>query len=176
MRVNDEPMADRSKAGKRQALSRQVAAHLLSEGLADSGIRALARAAGTSDRMLIYYFGSKEDLVRESAGLIVAGLAEQLDLLLGSGRRPRARLLDELTRACTDPAFFPMIQLWFEVVGLAARGVSPYRQLSHDIAGVFIDWIERHLLVKQQAAASDLFAHLEGRMLLHVIHWPGGSV
>jgi AcrR family transcriptional regulator len=154
---------------RKDALAQAVAAFLLAHGVSGSGLRALAKAAGTSDRMLIYYFGGKEDLIRESTSLIVAGLAGQLDRLLGSGRRPRARLLDDLTDACSDPAFFPMIRLWFEIVGLAARGVAPYTQLSHDMARVFIAWIEGHLVTKQQADASDLFAHLEGRMLLHVI-------
>lgn len=154
---------------KKEVFAQKVAAFLLTHGLSDSGIRALAKAAGTSDRMLIYYFGTKEDLIRESTSLIVAGLAEQLDLVLGQNRRSPARLLEDLTNACSDPAFFPTIQLWFEVVGLAARDVAPYKKLSHDIAEVFIDWIERHLLARPRVDASDLFAHLEGRMLLHVI-------
>jgi AcrR family transcriptional regulator len=154
---------------RKAALTQKVAAHLLSHGISDSGIRALAKAAGTSDRMLVYYFGSKEVLLREATSLIVSGLSGQLDELLGSARRSRSRLLAALTETCRDPAFLPMIRLWFEVVGLAARGARPYHALSHDIAGVFIDWIENHLASRQRGEARELFAHLEGRMLLHVI-------
>ncbi len=154
---------------KRIQFAEKVATHLVTHGLSDAGIRALAKAAGTSDRMLIYYFGSKEQLIRESMGLVVGGLSAQLDALLGNKRRSRARLLDELTEACSDPAMLPSIQVWFEVVGLAARDIGPYKDISHGIAGVFIDWIERHLVKSQQQEAADLFAHLEGRNLLHII-------
>lgn len=156
---------------KKTRLAEQVAAYLLTHGLSDGGIRALAKAAGTSDRMLIYYFGSKDQLVREAMNLVVANLASQLDMLVGTRRRSRKRLLEELTVACSDPAFFPMIQVWFEVVGMAARDIGPYKEISHSIAGVFVDWIEKHLTADQRKDAADVFAHLEGRMLLHVVGW-----
>ncbi len=156
---------------KKSQFAERVVGHLLSEGLSDSGIRALAKSASTSDRMLIYYFGSKEQLIKDAMALVVHGLADQLDTLVGSERKSRKRLLEELTAACSAPAFFPMIQLWFEAVGLAARNVSPYQEISKDIARVFIDWLEQHLKDGGRDQAVDLFAHLEGRMLLHVIGW-----
>ena len=159
---------------KRAALAQSVAGYLLEHGLAGGGIRSLAKAAGTSDRMLIYYFGSKETLIRDAMALIVQGLSDQLDTLLGDARRARGRLLAELTTACSTPAFLPMIQLWFEIVGLAGRNITPYREISHELAEVFIDWAQRHLASRQRADAVDLFAHLEGRMLLHVVGYPGG--
>ena len=154
---------------KRTRFRDSVAAHLLTNGLGDSGIRSLARAAGTSDRMLIYYFVTKEDLLRQALGLIVANLSAQLDELIGSHRKSRTRLLEELSTACADPAFFPVMQLWFEIVGLAARDVAPYKEVSQEIAREFIAWIEQHLSSKQPGDAADLFAHLEGRVLLRVI-------
>ena len=157
---------------KRADLAQSVAGYLLEHGLAEAGIRALAKSAGTSDRMLIYYFGSKETLIREAMALIVQSLSDQLDSLLGDARRARGRLLAELTAACTEPAFLPMIRLWFEVVGLAARDIAPFREISHELAEVFIDWAQRHLTSRQRADAVDLFAHLEGRMLLHVVGYP----
>ena len=156
---------------KKSQFAERVVGHLLTEGLSDSGIRALAKSAGTSDRMLIYYFGSKDQLIREAMDLVVQGLADQLHTLIGPEKKSRKRLLEELTTACSAPAFFPMIQLWFEAVGLAARNVSPYQDVSKDIALVFIDWLEEHLKDGNRDMAVDLFAHLEGRMLLHVIGW-----
>lgn len=41
-----------------------------------------------SDRMLIYYFETKDALIGEVLQAIVAGLAAQLDLLLGEHKRP----------------------------------------------------------------------------------------
>ena len=47
----------------RETLLPLLAAYVLENGLADVSLRPLAKAAGTSDRMLLYHFGSKEELV-----------------------------------------------------------------------------------------------------------------
>ena len=43
-----------------------LTAHVLAHGLGGASLRPLAKAAGTSDRMLIYHFGTKEALIRAS--------------------------------------------------------------------------------------------------------------
>ncbi len=47
---------------KNQLLS-ALGAYVLENGLAGASLRPLARAAGTSDRMLIYHLGTKERMV-----------------------------------------------------------------------------------------------------------------
>jgi AcrR family transcriptional regulator len=42
-----------------------VVEHLGKEGIGDTSLRTLARAAGTSHRMLIYHFGTREGLLAE---------------------------------------------------------------------------------------------------------------
>lgn len=49
----------------RDALLRSAVDHVVQHGLADLSLRALADEIGTSHRMLIYHFGSKEGLVTE---------------------------------------------------------------------------------------------------------------
>ncbi|MDA0267156.1 MAG: TetR/AcrR family transcriptional regulator [Cyanobacteria bacterium] len=160
---------------KKQQITQQVIAHLLNQGLSDNGIRALAQAAGTSDRMLIYYFGTKDALINESLQFISAGMAEQLDALLGSHRRTAAQLLAEVTTATSSAMFLPMVQLWFEIVGLAARGQEPYATNAVIIANNWIDWIEAKLEQPEPDQAAELFAQVEGRLLLRVIGYPVNS-
>jgi AcrR family transcriptional regulator len=162
--LHTEPMTDR-----KNTIRAAVAAHLLETGLTGLGIRALAKAADTSDRMLIYYFGSKDELLRESLMLVVEGLSEQLDQELGSERQRSAELLEKLTVLCQRPDWRPMTSLWFEIVGLAARGSAPFQPVACEIADAFIDWIALHLVDVERHQAADVFAHLEGRMLLAVI-------
>ena len=58
-----------------------------SEGLIGLSLRPLAKAVGTSDRMLIYHFGSRAGLV---AAIIDEATARSVDYLRGSaGRRGR---------------------------------------------------------------------------------------
>lgn len=161
---------------KKQQITQKVIAHLLDQGISDTGIRALAKAVGTSDRMLIYYFGTKDALINESLQLISAGMAEQLDALLGTHRRAGAQLLAEVTTATSSPLFRPMVQLWFEIVGLAARGKEPYATNAVIIAKGWIHWIETRLDQPQPNQAAELFAKVEGRLLLQVIGYPSQSI
>jgi AcrR family transcriptional regulator len=50
---------------KRDALLAEAAAVLARRGVVDTSLRALAAEMGTSARMLIFYFGSKENLILE---------------------------------------------------------------------------------------------------------------
>lgn len=154
---------------KKERLAGAVAQHLLSHGVTGHGIRALAKAAGTSDRMLIYYFGTKDELLRQSMDLIVQGLSAQLDDELGEQTLPADQLLETLTNKCRQQEWQPVIALWFELVGLAVRGIPPFQPIAHSIAKVFIEWIEARLPAPGQGQAKDLFAHLEGRLMLDLI-------
>ncbi|HBX38810.1 MAG TPA: hypothetical protein DEG76_16655 [Pseudohongiella sp.] len=154
---------------KKQAIRASIAAHLLATGISGHGIRALAKAADTSDRMLIYYFSSKDELLRESLMMIVDGLSIQLDQEVGDTRQSCTDLLETLTLLCQRPDWRPMTSLWFEIVGLAARGQEPFQSVACEIADAFIEWIAQHLPESEKSRAADLFAHLEGRMLLMLI-------
>lgn len=92
-------------------------------GIAGLSLRPLAAALGTSSRMLVHYFGTKEELVaraltaarpdipelldaRREAGETPAGIAASLwrDLTTGGERKPRTRLLLEaMALALTQP-------------------------------------------------------------------------
>jgi len=48
---------------RREDIVSAVAMHLVQKGFGASGIRALAESAGISDRMLIYYFETKDNLI-----------------------------------------------------------------------------------------------------------------
>ena len=48
---------------RKDELIESLIAYLLENGLADLSLRPLAAGTGTSARLLIYHFGSKEDLL-----------------------------------------------------------------------------------------------------------------
>lgn len=94
-----------------------VAAH----GLADVSLRELATALGTSHRMLLYHFGSREGLVaaivqrfEADQRLLLASLAGEAVSGTDLVRRQWARL--------SDPAMWPFIRLFFEATALALHG------------------------------------------------------
>jgi len=101
-------------------------------GLADLSLRALAAALGTSHRMLIFHFGSKEGLLVE---LVCAVEAQQRALLEQLWADPEQGLLDQL-RACwqhlTSPALWPYERLFFEVYAQGLQGKQPATRLLED--------------------------------------------
>lgn len=95
-------------------------------GLAGLSLRPLAKAVGTSPRVLLYYFGSKEALVVE---IIRRGRGRQREtmanLKFASTLSPR-----EITRMLwqhwSEPQWEPLMRLFFEVYGLALQDRSRF--------------------------------------------------
>ena len=48
---------------RRQEIIGIVAMHLVRDGFQNSGLRAIAKSVGMSDRMIMYYFETKEELI-----------------------------------------------------------------------------------------------------------------
>jgi AcrR family transcriptional regulator len=154
---------------KKQQIVLQVAHYLMQEGFLNTGLRTLARVAQTSDRMLIYYFESKEALIGEALQSLAEGLVSQLDCIVGTHERSGAALLQELLSASHEEGFKPILQLWFEIVGLAMRGQEPYAEITRGIANHWLDWTRSRLYEVDKANALSLFGQLEGLLMLHLI-------
>ena len=75
----------------REALLAKAIGHFAEHGVGDTSLRALAGAIGTSHRMLIYHFGSRDGL-----------LAAVVDTVEQGARDMLARIVDE-ARADPDP-------------------------------------------------------------------------
>ncbi|HCO46473.1 MAG TPA: TetR/AcrR family transcriptional regulator, partial [Erythrobacter sp.] len=98
----------------RETLLPLLAAHVMAHGLADASLRPLARAAGTSDRMLIYHFGNKDALVAALLDYLVARFADALDSAFPQARSASRRACAETVYAVTgQPAFAPFLRVWW---------------------------------------------------------------
>ena len=154
---------------KKEQIIQKVTQYMVLEGLEDVGLRKLAAVGGTSDRMLIYYFGTKDGLIGEAMATVAAGLSMQLDAVLGEEKRDAQTLLNELYALNRVPEFNLTIRLWFEVIGLAVRGREPYASSAKAIADNWLSWMESHLVEQDVPMAKLLFAELEGRLMLSLI-------
>jgi AcrR family transcriptional regulator len=107
----------------KSALLNAMAAHVLEHGLNTASLRPLAKSAGTSDRMLIYHFGSKDALVADLLDHLAAQMAQGLDAAL-----PDARFESVGTGVATvvalmrQPAFAPYSRIWLDIVSAASHG------------------------------------------------------
>jgi NAD(P)H-dependent FMN reductase len=105
----------------RQRLLQATIDYVREHGVAELSLRKLAAAIGTSHRMLIYHFGSKQGLL---IAVIRAVEEEQRDALAGFDADP-ALSAPEVTRRMwrqlSDPSLWPNERLFFETYGQALQ-------------------------------------------------------
>ena len=161
------------KDARRHALLQKLKAHLLNTGLAETSLRQLAAAADTSDRMLLYYFSDKSQLLEAVlsgiAGDLMVALAEELP----EGQSlPPAKLLQQTSKLTRGNEMGPQMRLFVECVGAAAHGQAPFATLVPQIMRGFLAWIESHLDVddprERQAMAAMILALIDGAALLEM--------
>lgn len=166
--MSDSPAQPKADA-RRAELAERIADHLLSEGLSAASLRQLAQAAGLSDRMLIYYFGTRDEAI--AAGLEIAAGRLAADLAAAMSPQPLRpeALIDHLAAFVLSDAQAPVMTLWLEIVAQAARREAPYAAMAPVIARSFLEWASAQLDVppaRRQVEALGVLAKLDGLVLL----------
>jgi AcrR family transcriptional regulator len=111
-----------SQGTSRERLLAAAVDYAAEHGISDLSLRRLAAALGTSHRMLIYHFGSKQGLL---VAVIRAVEQRQRDALAELGHDPALSPPETMRRMwqrLADPALWPHERLFFEVYGQALRG------------------------------------------------------
>ncbi len=160
-------------ADRRSALVEQVADHMLAHGLRASTLRALATAIDTSDRMLLYYFSDKADLIGAALGCIAERLVAHMDQ---QGARP-PRDVDNVRRDISalilSDALWPYMRVWLELATLASHGDEMYRRIGEAIGRGFLAWGAAQIEAPDEATrsrqAAQLLATMEGLVLLKAL-------
>ena len=157
---------------KRVEIAEVLADHLLKVGFSESAIGTLGAAAGTSDRMLIYYFGTKEKLIEAVLEQTANRFGAILDELAKPGVASDTVLLEDLTEKMLSKKMRPMLSLWFEIIGLAIRGKQPYKSIAKRMMLGWENWIREKLKKAHKNRAKEVFAQLEGRIMIHLLTKP----
>ncbi len=130
----------------RETLLPRLAAYVLEHGLGSASLRPLARAAGTSDRMLIYHFGNKERLIVDLLSHIAAIYSATLAQAMGPERaRTRQECAARILAKARDPAMAGFQALWWEIVAGAARGVPGFGEAGEAIMTSLLEWLETQM-------------------------------
>jgi AcrR family transcriptional regulator len=123
----------------RQKLLDGAIDYVAHNGITDLSLRQLASALGTSHRMLIHHFGSKEGLwvaivrqVEDRQRAILADLVPAADVPVDEAMRAWWRHI-------SDPSLWPNERLFYELYGQAIQG-RPHTVEMLD--GIIDDWIE----------------------------------
>jgi AcrR family transcriptional regulator len=126
-------------------------------GVGDRSLRDVAAAVGTSHRMLLHHFGSREDLLlaiveqveRRQMGLLPdlpTNPAESFAAMWADVRRPELRQLE---------------RLFFECYARAAQGEKPFARM---VPGAVNDWLD-----EVETLADGPFDHAMVRLGLAVV-------
>jgi AcrR family transcriptional regulator len=164
-------VADKTEQ-RRYGIAQAAAAHLIDHGLHRSALRDIANTIGVSERMLVYYFGTKEALIRESMMIIgeqlIAGLGESL----GDRKISPKVALARLKRTMSHPDVVNVIRLWFEMVGLAMRGEEPYQSSAAELMALSEQAIRQRLESRYQSQAVEVLHALEGWLIVQLLDPP----
>jgi AcrR family transcriptional regulator len=156
---------------RRAELVAQIAAHMLAEGLGETSLRDIAKAVSTSDRMLLYYFKDKTDLLET----VLTDIAQQLASLLDAwrsdeGPQPYVQLFAEMWAAIQRPTALPYVKLWIELSAAAVREREPEGRAASQIADLFLSWTESRLAarpgISRRHQATLLLGTIDGLALL----------
>ncbi|MEV7169047.1 TetR/AcrR family transcriptional regulator [Streptomyces sp. NPDC093224] len=130
---------------KRRDLLRRVRGYVLDHGLSDLSLRPLARAVGTSDRMLLYYFVTKERMVAEALALEEQRPLIRLRLLLeqaGDPPRDAAALRRTVERAWRQfgvPEMRAVLPLYLEMMTTSVLHPERYGPVMREVLNGWTD-------------------------------------
>jgi len=108
-------------------------------GLSGVSLRQMAEALGTSHRMLIYHFGSKEELLVAIINEMEARQRTQMAAFEADPELPADEQLRRMWRQLADPAMWPHERLFFEVYGQALQGRPHTAQLLDTVIDSWLD-------------------------------------
>lgn len=132
-----------SPSARRVELLEAAYRYALENGLADLSLRPLAAAIGSSPRVLMFLFGSKDGLVR---ALLARARADELALLgqLGADGQDSSPSLEQATARVWSwlraPEHRPLLRLWAEAY--ARSLVEPDGAWAGFAAATVADWLD----------------------------------
>jgi AcrR family transcriptional regulator len=158
---------------KRAAIAQAVADFILAEGLEAASLRPIAKAAGLSDRMLLYYYRDKAAVIEAALTCAAERLRQHLEASVSGPRLERAALLSHLAAQMDAPELAPFVRLWLDIAARAARGETPFTTVGETIARSFLAWSESRLLapadVDMATESARLFIQLEGLVFVRAV-------
>lgn len=158
---------------RREALAGRLAEVVQREGVSVLSFRRAAELLGTSGRMVVYYFRTRDDLIR----LVLARVGAEADgVFAGAFRKgmDEAEILRVWVRLAQDERHGGIMRLWTEILSLGARGEAPYDEIAGAIVAKWTAWLS-HILDDPDLAsgrAEALLAMAEGLSLLDLVR-PG---
>ena len=139
--------------------------------MANLSLRPLAAALGTSARMLLHYFGSKEQLIAEVMAEVQQRFQDIfLRLVTGPRKADRNMVLTEFWRVLSADSNRQLVRLLFEVQVLSLQNPKRYRRYLADVSSSWRGLIKRALPPEgKDAATATLYNAVVDGLLLELL-------
>jgi AcrR family transcriptional regulator len=157
---------DEAAGTARQRLLNAVVAHFTTDGLADQSLRRTAEAIGSSHRMLLYHFGSKDGLLLAVVREVEARTQVRLEELGDDNFGETDVLIRRMWAYLSDPALGDFERLFFALYGRALQGDATIRSLLDDDVG---HWLDANVALSTPLGVPADLARTHARLGLAVI-------
>jgi len=149
----------------RERLLDDVISYVAEHGVAELSLRQLAAELGTSHRMLIYHFGSKEGLLVEVVRAVEARERRSLETFRVDASISPATAMRRMWRHLSDAALWPNERLFFEMYGQALQGREPAVGM---LDGIVDSWLEPIAAMRRAQGVPARSAKAQARLDLAV--------
>ena len=165
------------KHSKADILAAALAA-AFDDGLSRLTYGRIAKRTGISDRIVVYYFPSKEDLIGEVLFAVGGELQETLVRAFSAPAVDHVALARAAWPVLSRPEADRVFALFFEANGLAAAGLDPYCRLVPRLVEAWITWAAEFIdgpPARSRAEAEAAIAVLDGLLLLRLLAGPAAA-
>ncbi len=131
---------------RRDELIAKSLEYFLEYGVAGLSLRPLAHKIGTSARMVVYHFGSKDDLIAEVMDEVRARIQKSFaGVLMVSKARPSGRVIHTFWAWMIQPSNVRYLRLLLEVQVLAMQNPARYARYLERTSSSWLEIIEASL-------------------------------
>ncbi|MFZ6730779.1 TetR/AcrR family transcriptional regulator [Undibacterium sp. Ji42W] len=125
---------------RRDELRDNALDYFLAHGLAELSLRPLAEKIGTSARLLIYHFESKEKLITVVMEMVRARVQQSVIRMMQDTQGEAS--MESFWNWITDIENIPYVRLLFEVQVLALQNPAVYAQFLSDTSSSWLEVLE----------------------------------
>ena len=156
---------------RREELISKSLDYFLRQGVAGLSLRPLAEEIGTSARMVVYHFGSKDGLITAVMDEVQTRIQESFaGIVAGTEKKPAAHAMSAFWAWMIDASHIRYIQLLLEVQVLAIQNPAKYARYMQRTSSSWLNIIEPSLpSSKEKRAVATLCAAVMDGLLIEYL-------